>query len=170
MMMRPALLALAACGSPMGHADDTPIDMPPALSCGTTGAATVSGSIAGETIAPVARAIQTTFAGVTPVIMIDDGGTGCTAHNGMTDMVSFVICTPMVATYPIENGIGGPCPDPEVTALSAYTLSDNMYQSASGRGGTFTIDSIDATCMKGSFSVQFETGQLSGTFAAIAGC
>jgi hypothetical protein len=166
-----ALAVASACGDDPTMQPDAfvpTVDAAP-LTCGTTGAATVNGSIGGETISPVVRAVQSNLAG-TPAILIDESGVGCASPDvNTTDYLALIYCSPStVATYPVSGTTPTMCPGLRAGAALGYTASDGSHPLGSATGGTFTIESISASCIIGSFAVTFDADQIAGRFAAIA--
>lgn len=164
------LCLLVGCGTTSRpNSPDASHDAPTApLACGTTGAARTTGTYLGQSIAPV-RAIRTTFNGALPALVFDASGMGCAGPDPMTSRgyVAMVLCTtPMVTTYALTD-IGSSCSDDKVlTQIDAMDAS-NMRHTGSATGGSLTITSIDASCIKGTFAGQFDADTVSGEFAAI---
>lgn len=141
-----------------------------ALACGETGAGTVDGTVAGETVAPVMFAWYdlVSEADALHALVIDEIDTTCgTAPDGANRII-FNLCAPIEAgVYDVVASADypeGACPgDRVVKALWKEGFGDL----AVATGGSLTIDEAEG-CVTGEFTAIFPNDEsASGSFAAL---
>ena len=175
------VVTTAACGDDGGPANidasqsidsprsdaaiDAAIDAPPGTRrCGAMGSGTVTGTVMGEQIAPVVRAYQLTFAGQGTAIILDELGTGCTTPPTGGQHLNLIICAlPAVQTYPVVGEQAFACPSANAFGLVEQNTGTDFAEST---GGSVVVTDVSGGCTTGTFSINYLTEQLTGSFDA----
>jgi len=156
-------IALAACSS--GNHADSPID---AAATHDAASGCSSGTIAGtittdsvtHTFGPVVRAYVAYDSQQKPALVIDEqpGACGTIPHTGFNLALVFD-GLPAAGMYASNTGVLG------------VAEQDGIADLALSVGGSVTVDHADASCISGSYALQFgshampDQGSLTGSFA-----
>jgi len=141
---------------------DATIDMPVMNACGTPGV--VNGTVMGVAIAPVVRAQQRTIGTSGVVIVLDEVPGACGVNSTTGEHLVLGFCTaPMPGTYPaVDNSFS--CPSNNTFGLVEHNGGMDL---AFTTGGSVTIATATATCVTGSFTLDYANSeQLAGSFNA----
>ncbi len=138
--------------------------------CGGDELGSVSGTVAGEMVDPIAAAWSRphpTFGYATLIVLDEDATASCGASGtGTGERLSLIFCdVPDVGEYEIVTPEAFPedsCPGDSIA--SAIVEDEGGSDLDTAESGTVTIEATGA-CRSGTFSVTFATGTLSGDFA-----
>jgi hypothetical protein len=162
------VLTLAGCGS-SGDAqpDARAVDAAP-NECGATGRGVVTGSVGGETLAPIVRVSQISRPGLGVVIVLDEGSGACGQASTVGEHLVLGFCQPpSVGDYPIVEAFT--CPGVNGFAVIEQGGGSDF---ADGDSGTVTITARSATCVSGTFDLMMIASggamqPLTGSFDAV---
>jgi hypothetical protein len=168
-------VGLAACSEPAptyldapSHVVDALVDAP-APRCEVSGSGSVNGSVGGTVFAPVQTAKVSAIAGIPTIVLAETIGPDLCAQANATrgNYLQIPVCTKATGTYPL-SGAFPTCPS--MTAGAVFyvwrpALTDYVFINATD--GMLAIDSVDAACMTGTFSITFaQYGTVTGSLAA----
>jgi hypothetical protein len=140
--------------------------------CAEAPSGTVNGTVDAEMIDPIAAAYSRphpTLAYAHIVQIDEDPASSCDNPDGDgdTESLQFIFCAePEIGQYDVvgaDDFPGEACPGERV--VGAQVQSGNGADRGVGDSGTVTIESID-TCLRASFTVGFDTGNLDGDVVA----
>jgi hypothetical protein len=134
--------------------------------CPATGMATVTGTLLGNTVAPM-DAVSSTDNQNSPYVLASDYANACavglnnTKANSNTITFSLMTTNPFAArTYAVPNEID--------VEYWQYDATCTNIASTAGTSGSVTVTKADACSVAGTFDVTFGTDHITGTFTAPA--
>lgn len=159
-------LTVTACAADAPPNDDTTPDDNTPNTCGSSGGASISGTVAGASISNVARAAKIKVEDGFVVLSLDEApGMVCGDPGPTGEHLVFGFCSePGVGTHAIKSSESFACPGGSFALIER----DEGEDVAEATGGSITISSSDASCTSGSFSLDFGAEKLTGTFDAVA--
>jgi hypothetical protein len=159
------LIALStACTTDVDSA--SPDETPTGRRCGTSGSASISGTVAGESISAVRAAKIKLDADGFVVLSLDEApGATCGDAGPTGEHLVFGFCSdPAVGMHSLGGSSSFACPG----GAFAIVEQNEGEDLADATGGSITIASSDDDCTSGSFAVDFGSERLTGTFDAVA--
>ena len=166
MRIAPCLILVAACAGGDGDApgDATPRDAPASGNCGASGTGSVTGTVQGAQVSPVARA-NVVIAGGMAGIVLDEQAGACGAPSTTGEHLVLIFCQlpqPGVTDVVGEQAFG--CPGIDGAGLIEENGATDL---AEATGGTITTTNRTASCISGTFSLDFGAEQMTGSFDAL---
>lgn len=139
--------------------------------CAEAPSGSVTGTVDAVMIDPIAAAYvrpHPTFTGMWMIMVDEDATSTCSNPDGDTgERLMFFLCdAPAVGDYNVvalDDLPTEPCPDQRI--VGALVESGNGADRGMGDSGTLTIESLDS-CLRASFVVGFDTGNLEGDVVA----
>lgn len=155
------LVVLAACG---GEGGSRPTDAEPQSNCGTDGSGSVSGSVLGAEVTPVARANVIIVGGMAGIVLDEEPG-ACGAPSSSGEHLILIFCQlPEVGVTDVVSEAAYGCPGVNGAGLIEQNGASDL---ASATGGTITTTSRTASCITGTFELDFDTEPMTGSFDAV---
>jgi hypothetical protein len=109
------------------------------------------------------------MAGIPTIVLAETIGPDLCAVPGSTrgDYLQIFVCAKAVGMYPVSGSFPA-CPSTNAGAtFFAQSPGSDDYMYLNATDGMLAIDSVDATCMSGTFSITFATyGTVTGSFDA----
>ena len=162
MRIAPCLILLAACAN--GDGDAPPIDAPAAGNCGTTGSGSVTGTVLGAQVSPIARA-NVVMAGGMAGIVLDEAAGACGAPSSTGEHLVLIFCQlPQPGVTDVVGEQAFDCPGIDGAGLIEQNGATDL---AEATGGTITTTARSASCITGTFSLDFGAEQMTGSFDAL---
>jgi hypothetical protein len=161
MRVAPCLVLLAACAG--GDGDAPPADGPPS-NCGTNGSGSVSGTVQGVQVSPVARANVVIAGGLAGIVLDEEAG-ACGAPSSTGEHLILIFCQlPQAGVTDVVGEQAFDCPGIDGAGLIEQNGATDF---AEATGGTITTTARTASCITGTFSLDFDTEQMTGAFDAV---
>ena len=160
------IVLLAACGGEGGSrpTDALPDDGPETSNCGTTGSGSVSGTVLGAEVSPIARANVVIVGGMAGIVLEEEPG-ACGAPSSSGEHLILIFCQlPQVGVTDVVSEAAYDCPGIDGAGLIEENGATDL---ASATGGTITTTSRTASCITGTFALDFETEAMTGSFDAV---
>lgn len=152
---RGAVVLLASCGGVHSGYPDAA-----GASCEPHGSGTISGTAKGQAIGPVASAFILAAGGMS-VLVLDDANGVCAQPAATGYHVNVQFCAPpAVASYPGTQQGSFHCPDSTTHVYANIKNDVNGLDYEDGFGGTLTIEAVTPACVRGSYALNFDQGNL----------
>jgi hypothetical protein len=162
MRIASCLVLFAACAG--GDGDSPPTDAPPASNCGANGAGSVSGTVLGVQVSPIARANVVIAGGLAGIVLDEEAG-ACGAPSSTGEHLVLIFCQlPQAGVTDVVGEQAFACPGIDGAGLIEQNGATDL---AEATGGTITTTNRTASCITGTFSLDFGAEQMTGSFDAL---